>query len=87
MDRGRISELRIHKGAGWRIYFIKVEGTIILLLTGGVKNTQTTDIKRAKQIVKDLKAKRTAEQKAAAAAEKRSRNEVKAVAKSGKHKH
>ena len=82
-----ISELRIHKGAGWRIYFIEVEGTIILLLTGGVKNTQTTDIKRAKQIVKDLKAKRTAEQKAAAAAEKRSRNEVKAVAKSGKHKH
>lgn len=63
-----ISELRIHKGPGWRVYFIEVEGTIILLLTGGVKDTQPNDIKRAKQIVKEMKAKRAAQQKPAAAA-------------------
>lgn len=59
-----VSELRIHKGPGWRVYFIEVEGTIVLLLTGGVKDTQSSDIKRAKQIVKDLKAKRSAKEKA-----------------------
>jgi len=63
-----ISELRIHKGPGWRVYLIEVDGTIILLLTGGVKDTQANDIKRAKQMVKDMKAKRAAQQYAAAAA-------------------
>lgn len=82
-----ISELRIHKGPGWRVYFIEVGGTIILLLTGGVKNTQETDIKRAKQIVKDLKARRAAEQKATAAAEKLAEKAVKAAAKSSKRRH
>lgn len=50
-----VSELRIHYGAGYRIYLIKDEETIIILLSGGDKSTQPSDIIRAKQIAKELK--------------------------------
>lgn len=49
-----ISELRIHSGAGYRIYFIQRNDTIILLLCGGDKDSQQDDIKKAKQMVKEL---------------------------------
>lgn len=81
-----ISELRIHIGPGWRVYFIEVEGAIILLLTGGVKGTQATDIKRAKQIVKDLKAKQASRRKAAAAVSKETAAGIKAAPKASKRK-
>ena len=45
-----ISELRIHYGAGYRIYFHKRGNTIIVLLCGGDKSTQTKDVKAAKQL-------------------------------------
>jgi putative addiction module killer protein len=48
-----VSELRIHYGPGYRIYFIKREREIIILLCGGNKSTQTRDIRDAKRLAKE----------------------------------
>ncbi len=45
-----VSELRIHYGPGYRVYFQKRRNTIIVLLCGGDKNTQAKDIKTAKHL-------------------------------------
>jgi putative addiction module killer protein len=51
---GGVSELRIHLGAGWRIYFTQRGKEVIVLLAGGSKRTQKTDIKRAKDLAAQL---------------------------------
>ena len=48
-----ISELRIHYGPGYRIYFQKRGDTIIVLLCGGDKSTQEKDIKSAKRLANE----------------------------------
>jgi putative addiction module killer protein len=49
-----ISEMRIHVGAGYRVYFTQRESVVYLLLCGGDKSTQKRDIARAKAIRKQL---------------------------------
>ena len=49
-----VSELRIHLGAGWRVYYIQHDQTIVVLLCGGSKKTQAKDIVRAKALAKQL---------------------------------
>ena len=46
-----MSELRIHSGPGYRVYFHERGKTVIVLLCGGSKNTQDRDIKAAKRLV------------------------------------
>lgn len=44
-----VFEIKLHTGAGYRIYFGQDGGNIILLLCGGDKSTQDRDISRAKK--------------------------------------
>lgn len=49
-----VSELRIHHGAGYRIYFVQRGIEVIVLLAGGSKATQTKDIKTAIKLAQTL---------------------------------
>lgn len=49
-----ISELRIHYGPGYRVYFVKRGHYLIVLLCAGDKNSQHRDIQSAKDLAKDL---------------------------------
>lgn len=50
-----ICESRIFCGGGVRIYYVKVGDTLVLLLHGGAKSSQSQDIKDAKAILNRLK--------------------------------
>jgi putative addiction module killer protein len=45
-----VSEMRIHTGPGYRIYFMRTDAVIYVMLTGGDKDRQQRDIQRAKEI-------------------------------------
>jgi putative addiction module killer protein len=50
-----ISEMRIDVGAGYRVYYVRTDKTVIFLLMGGNKSTPDNDIKRAKKMAQELK--------------------------------
>ncbi|MBW2133512.1 MAG: type II toxin-antitoxin system RelE/ParE family toxin [Deltaproteobacteria bacterium] len=49
-----VSELRIDFGPGYRIYFMQRGQSLIILLAGGHKRTQTTDIRTALKLARFL---------------------------------
>ncbi len=49
-----ISELRLFFGAGYRVYFGEDKQMIVIILSGGDKASQKTDIKLAKAYWKDF---------------------------------
>jgi putative addiction module killer protein len=49
-----VSELRIDYGPGYRVYFTRRASTVVILLAGGDKRTQSADIKTAVRLAKNL---------------------------------
>jgi len=52
---GGVWELRLHIGPGFRIYFGQDGDTLVVLLCGGSKGSQTRDIERAKAYWRDCR--------------------------------
>ncbi len=50
-----VSEMRIHYGPDYRVYFTRQGSTVYVLLTGGDKATEGRDIKQAKKLARDLR--------------------------------
>jgi len=49
-----VSEMRIHYGPGYRVYFAQRDLEIVVLLAGGDKSTQAKDIRAALDLARQL---------------------------------
>jgi putative addiction module killer protein len=49
-----VSEMRIDYGPGYRVYFCKKGASLVILLAGGHKGTQTQDIRTALNLARSL---------------------------------
>lgn len=49
-----VYEMREHFGPGWRMYYVQRGNTLIVMLGGGDKSTQQSDIDRAIQLSNSL---------------------------------
>ena len=52
---GGVAEVRIDHGPGYRVYFSRRGGRVVIILAGGTKRTQTSDIAKAVGIAKELR--------------------------------
>ena len=52
---GGVSEMRVHVGPGYRVYYIRRGKVVYLLLLGGDKAGQKRDIRRALEMARTLK--------------------------------
>lgn len=50
-----VSEMRIHYGPGYRVYFVQWGKMLVILLCGGDKCSQSRDIEAAKALARELK--------------------------------
>jgi putative addiction module killer protein len=54
---GELSELRIHFGPGYRLYFVRRKNVLLVMLAGGIKRTQSRDIQKALKLIKEIEIK------------------------------
>jgi putative addiction module killer protein len=54
---GGVWELRIDYGPGYRVYYSEQGKTVVILLAGGTKKSQTRDIEEAKRLLAEWKGK------------------------------
>lgn len=52
---GGLFELRVHFGPGYRVYYAMIGRTCVLLLCGGDKRKQSSDIERAREYLQDYR--------------------------------
>ena len=52
---GGVSEMRIHYGPGYRVYFTQRGEQLVVLLVGGTKKTQQSDIAAAKRLAEQIR--------------------------------
>ncbi len=51
----QVYEMRFHFGPGYRVYYLQQGTTVVLLLVGGDKSSQESDIARAKALADELR--------------------------------
>ena len=51
---GGVSEMRIDYGPGYRVYFVRRDKALVILVAGGDKKTQSHDIAMAIKLARDL---------------------------------
>jgi putative addiction module killer protein len=49
-----VSEMRIHYGPGYRVYFKRTGMEVVILLAGGDKSTQAKDIRKALKLAREV---------------------------------
>ncbi len=52
---GGVSEMRVHYGPGYRVYFTRHNDVVYVLLCGGTKRGQQRDIQRAREMARLLR--------------------------------
>ena len=51
---GEVSEMRIHYGPGYRLYFVRRGRIVIVMLNAGDKSSQKRDIRRALELAAEV---------------------------------
>lgn len=52
--QGALSEMRVHYGPGYRLYFVRRGRVVVIMLNAGDKSTQKADIRRALKLATQL---------------------------------
>lgn len=53
LENSKLSELRLHFGSGYRIYFKELDNIIVLIISGSNKSNQDKTIKKANKYFED----------------------------------
>ncbi|MBI3154801.1 MAG: type II toxin-antitoxin system RelE/ParE family toxin [Burkholderiales bacterium] len=51
---GEVSEMRVHFGPGYRLYFVRRGRVVVVMLNAGDKSSQKRDIRRAVKLAAEL---------------------------------